>query len=81
MDIWNYYIQLFSNENPLVITGIILVTIAVFTFLLNYFFKPIVSPVIVYISKKIRIKTYTLFLTTKRYIMHENYISIKNFKT
>jgi hypothetical protein len=41
MNIWNEYIKLFSNDNPVVITGTVIATIAVLTFLVNFLLKPL----------------------------------------
>ena len=43
MEIWNSYVGLFTHENPAVITGVIIATIAVLTFLFNFVLKPFFS--------------------------------------
>ena len=42
-EIWNSYIGLFRHENLIVVIGTITATLAVLTFLINFFFRPLLS--------------------------------------
>ena len=43
MNFWNEYINLFNNDNPAVITGTVIATIAVLTFSVNFLLKPLLQ--------------------------------------